>query len=119
DEFNRHARDGVDPLFHRGESAYDQYYGDPSVEPNPCLAPLSKPPYYALRVQPGYLGTKGGLQTDEKARVLDQERRPIAGLFATGNTAASVMGPTYPGAGGTLGPALTFGYVAGKEAGKS
>ena len=80
--------------------------------PNPSLGPIAKAPFYAVRVYPGDLGTKGGLLTDAKARVLDNNQRPIPGLFAAGNCSAAVMGPSYPGAGGTIGPALTFGFLA-------
>ncbi|WP_138380737.1 FAD-binding protein [Luteithermobacter gelatinilyticus] len=112
EEFNRHARKGEDPAFHRGESYYDQYYGDRQVKPNPCLMPVETPPYYGMKVYPGDIGTKGGLLTDSKARVLDKTGCPIEGLYAIGNCAASVMGAGYPGAGSTLGPAMTFGYLA-------
>jgi 3-oxosteroid 1-dehydrogenase len=114
--FNDFARDGKDPDFHRGENAYDRYYGDATVKPNPCLAPLEKPPFYAVALFPGDLGTKGGLVTDEHARVLREDGSPIEGLYATGNVSASVMGDTYPGPGSTLGPAMTFGYVAAMHA---
>lgn len=113
--FNQFARRGVDEDFHRGDSAYDRYYGDPTVKPNPCLAPLEKPPFYAVQMVPGDLGTKGGLVIDEYARVLDADGAPIPGLYAIGNTSASVMGNTYPGPGSTIGPAMTFGYIAAKH----
>ena len=114
--FNSHAESGVDPDFQRGEAAYDKMYGDPSVTPNPCLKPLEKGPFYAMPIYPGDIGTNGGLRTDEKARVLDGKGKPIAGLYAVGNNAASAMGESYPGAGVTIGPALTFGYVAVRDA---
>jgi 3-oxosteroid 1-dehydrogenase len=114
--FNEFAREGKDLDFQRGDSAYDRYYGDPSVKPNPCLAPLDKPPFYAVEMFPGDLGTKGGLVTDEHARVLREDGSPIQGLYAIGNTSASVMGDTYPGPGSTLGPAMTFGYIAALHA---
>ncbi|NOX63163.1 MAG: FAD-dependent oxidoreductase [Chloroflexi bacterium] len=114
--FNEFARAGVDQDFRRGESAYDRYYGDPTVKPNPNLAPLTRPPYYAVRMWPGDLGTKGGLVTDEWARVLRKDGTPIPGLYATGNSMASVMGASYPGAGATIGPAMTFGYLAARHA---
>ncbi len=116
ERFNRFARAGRDEDFGRGDSAYDRYYGDPTVTPNPCLAPIETPPFYAVRMYPGDLGTKGGLLTDECARVLRADRTPIAGLYATGNTMASVMGTTYPGPGATIGPSMTFGYVAALHA---
>ncbi len=113
--FNSFAKSGVDLDFHRGESAYDHYYGDPTVKPNPNLAPLDKPPFYAVEALPGDLGTKGGLVIDEFARVLDENGRVIPGLYCTGNNAASVMGNSYPGPGGTIGPAMTFGYIASQH----
>lgn len=114
--FNELARRGKDDDFGRGESASDRYYGDDRVRPNPCLAPLDKAPFYAIRVFPGDLGTKGGLVTDTRGRVLDEQRQPIAGLYAAGNTSASIMARTYPGAGGTIGPALCFGFLAAEAA---
>jgi 3-oxosteroid 1-dehydrogenase len=108
---NELARAGTDLDFHRGESLFDRYYGDEKVRPNPCLAPLDTPPYYGIVVYAGDLGTKGGLKTDAGARVLKESGEPIPGLYAIGNCSASMMGPTYPGAGGTMGPAMTFGYV--------
>jgi 3-oxosteroid 1-dehydrogenase len=113
--FNRFAINGIDEDFKRGESAYDRYYGDPSVKPNPCLAPINKPPFYSVKIYPGDIGTKGGLVTDEYARVLRKEGDIIPGLYAVGNTSASVMGNSYPGPGGTIGPAMTFAYTAVKD----
>jgi 3-oxosteroid 1-dehydrogenase len=110
--FNGFARTGRDEDFHRGDSAYDRYYGDPRRRPNPCLAPLDTPPFYAIKIVPGDLGTKGGLRTDERARVLRADGTAIAGLYAAGNTSAAVMGHSYAGAGATIGPAMTFGYLA-------
>lgn len=115
ERFNYFARRGVDEDFHRGDSAYDRYYGDPTVKPNPCLAPIEQPPFYAVPMVPGDLGTKGGLVIDECARVLRADGRPIPGLYAIGNSSASVMGNTYPGPGSTIGPAMAFGYVAAKH----
>lgn len=115
ERFNRHARSGVDEDYHRGDSAYDRYYGDPTVKPNPCLAPIEKPPFYAVQIVPGDLGTKGGLVMDEHARVLREDGSIIKGLYVTGNNSASVMGNTYPGAGSTIGPSMTFGYVAARH----
>jgi 3-oxosteroid 1-dehydrogenase len=112
DRFNSLARQGDDADFGRGDSAYDHYYTDPSVQPNSCLAPLWLPPYYALRIVPGDLGTKGGLLTDARARVLRPDGSVIRGLYAAGNASAAVMGRSYAGAGSTIGPAMTFGYVA-------
>jgi 3-oxosteroid 1-dehydrogenase len=110
--YNTHAAKGEDPDFHRGEAAYDKMYGDPRVAPNPCLRPLDKGPFYAMPIYPGDIGTNGGLLTDELARVIGQDGQPIPGLHAIGNCAASAMGESYPGAGVTIGPALTFGYIA-------
>jgi 3-oxosteroid 1-dehydrogenase len=110
--FNGFAEAGTDADFHRGDSAYDRYYGDPRRRPNPNLAPLAKPPFYAIKIVPGDLGTKGGLRTDERARVLRGDGTPIPCLYAAGNTSAAVMGHSYAGAGATIGPAMTFGYIA-------
>jgi 3-oxosteroid 1-dehydrogenase len=115
-QFNAYAQTGQDPDFHRGESAYDRYYGDPSTRPNPCLGPIEKPPFYAVALYPGDLGTKGGLLTDARARVVKPDGKVIQKLYACGNTSASVMGYTYPGAGSTLGPAMTFGFRAALDA---
>jgi len=112
----KYSETGVDEDFGSGSSSYDRYYGDPSITPNPCLAPLAKAPFYAFPVYPGDIGTKGGVDVNVNAQALSKKRRPIRGLYATGNTASSVMGYTYPGAGSTLGPAMTFGYVAAKHA---
>ncbi len=114
--FNEQADKGEDPDFNRGLNGYDRYYGDPRNSPNPCLKALRKAPFYALRIFPGDIGTKGGVVTDEHGRALNEEGRPIAGLYAIGNTSASVMGRSYPGAGATLGPAMTFGYLAAHHA---
>jgi len=112
----RYSEAGVDEDFASGSSAYDRYYGDPTITPNPCLAPLAKAPFYAFPVYPGDIGTKGGVDVDVNAQALNKKGKPIGGLYATGNTASSVMGYTYPGAGSTIGPAMTFGYVAAKHA---
>lgn len=114
-EFNAFADQGYDAAFQRGESAYDRYYADPSRRPNPSLGGLTKAPYYAFRVVPGDLGTKGGLRTDEFSRVLRSDGSVIAGLYAAGNVSDSVMGHSYAGAGSTLGPAMTFGYIAAQQ----
>jgi len=114
--YNGMAARGKDDDFGRGESLADRYYGDSRVEPNPCVRPLGAGPYYAIPVFPGDLGTKGGLVTDAGARVLDANDQPIPGLYAAGNCSAAVMGATYPGAGGTIGPALVFGFVAAESA---
>ncbi len=115
-KFNDMAIKGVDEDFKRGDSLADRYYGDYRVTPNPCLAPIAKPPFYAIKVEAGDLGTKGGFQTDLGTRVLNEAGEAIPNLYAAGNCAASVMGRTYPGAGGTIGPALTFGFVAAESA---
>ncbi|MFC4864227.1 FAD-dependent oxidoreductase [Pseudomonas sp. MAHUQ-62] len=112
ERFNPMAEAGRDEDFHKGDSLFDRYYGDPTVQPNPCLAPLLQAPYYAVKVDAGDIGTKGGLLTDVHARVLREDGSPIAGLYAIGNTAASMMGRTYPGAGSTIGPAMVFGFLA-------
>ncbi len=112
--FGEFAAAGRDEDFGRGDSAYDRYYGDPRRRPNPNLAPLARPPFYAVKIVPGDLGTKGGLRTDERARVLRADGSPIEGLFAAGNASASVMGHSYAGAGATIGPAMTFGYIAAR-----
>jgi 3-oxosteroid 1-dehydrogenase len=112
--FNGFAATGVDSDFSRGVNFYDHYYTDPAITPNSCLAPLWLPPYYAFQLQPGDLGTKGGLVTDASARVLDANGDVIPGLYAAGNSSAAVMGYSYAGAGATIGPAMTFGYVAAK-----
>ena len=109
---NEYARTGKDLDFNKGDSLYDRYYGDANVKPNPCLAPIETPPFYGLEIQAGDLGTKGGLKTDARARVLNEAGQVIPGLYAIGNCSASVMGRTYPGAGSTIGPAMTFGYIA-------
>jgi 3-oxosteroid 1-dehydrogenase len=112
ERFNRFAASGADGDFRRGETVYDTYYGDPRVKPNPNLGPIRQPPFWAVRVHPGDLGTKGGLLTDADARVLHEDGMPIPGLYAAGNTSASVMGRTYPGPGGTIGPATVFAHLA-------
>lgn len=114
--FNGFAVKGEDPDFHRGVSAYDRHYGDASISPNPTLAPIAQGPFYAIPIYPCDLGTNGGLSTDANARVLDTEGRPIDGLYAIGNASAAAMGRTYPGAGATLGPAMTFGWLAARHA---
>ncbi|MDH6608077.1 3-oxosteroid 1-dehydrogenase [Streptomyces sp. SAI-208] len=115
DRFNSLALKGDDTDFGRGDSAYDHYYTDPSVLPNSCLAPLWLPPYYAFRLVPGDLGTKGGLVTDARARVLRPDGSVVPGLYAAGNASAAVMGHSYAGAGSTIGPAMTFGYIAARD----
>ncbi|KAA0085996.1 3-oxosteroid 1-dehydrogenase [Mycolicibacterium sp. P9-64] len=112
ERFNGFARKGVDDDFKRGESAYDRYYGDPTNKPNPNLGEISHGPYYAAKMVPGDLGTKGGVRTDVHGRALRDDGSIIDGLYAAGNVSSPVMGHTYPGPGGTIGPAMTFGYLA-------
>ncbi|MBJ8340286.1 3-oxosteroid 1-dehydrogenase [Antrihabitans sp. YC3-6] len=112
ERFNGFAHKGHDDDFGRGVSGYDHYYGDPRNKPNPSLGALEKAPYYAIKMVPGDLGTKGGLRTDTAARVLREDGSVIDGLYAVGNTSAPVMGHTYAGPGATIGPAMTFGYLA-------
>ncbi len=113
--FNGFAATGVDEDFHRGDSAYDKYYSDNTVKPNPSLGAIEKAPFYAAKIVPGDLGTKGGLVCDEKGRVLRQDGSVIEGLYAAGNTSAAVMGHTYAGPGATIGPALVYGYLAAED----
>jgi 3-oxosteroid 1-dehydrogenase len=115
-KMNEYAKTGVDPEFGRGDSIFDQYYGDLNQKPNPNLGPIDKAPFYAMRTWPGELGTKGGLMVDARARVLKEGGGTIPGLYAIGNCSAAVMGRSYPGPGATLGPATTFGYVAARDA---
>ena len=112
DRFNGFVRSGHDDDFARGDSGYDRYYGDPTIKPNPCLQLIDQAPYYAITMVPGDLGTKGGLRTDIAGRVLRPDGSVIDGLYAAGNVSAPVMGHTYAGPGATIGPAITFGYLA-------
>lgn len=114
--FNGFARSGVDGDFGRGNSAYDRYYSDPLVHPNPNLGPIENGPFTAVKLVPGDLGTKGGVVTDADARALREDGSVIEGLYAAGNASASVMGHTYPGPGSTIGPATVFGLRAGRHA---
>ena len=118
ERFNGFAATGVDEDFHRGESAYDKYYSDHTVKPNPSLGPIDQGPFYAVKIVPGDLGTKGGLVTDERARVLRADGSVIEGLYAAGNASSAVMGNTYAGPGATIGPAITFGYLAAEDIAK-
>ena len=115
ERFNQNARRGLDPDFERGETEFNRYGGDPKVGPNPSLAPIDKGPFYAVKVLPGSFGTFAGLAADGRAHVLDAVGRPIPGLFVAGNDQVNVMGGFYPAGGINLGPALTFGYIAGRE----
>ncbi len=116
ERFNGFAVEGADREFHRGESLYDHFYGDPDHKPNPNLGTIAKKPFYALRVYPGAIGTKGGPRVNGDAQVLRVDGEPIAGLYAAGNAMAGVTGPGYPGAGATISAAMTFGYLAGRHA---
>jgi glycine/D-amino acid oxidase-like deaminating enzyme len=110
--YNRDARQGHDPAFGRGENAYQRHLGDAAQKPNPCVAPIETPPYFSVAVYPGDLGTALGLETDDSARVLGPDGHAVERLYACGNDMNSVMKGAYPGPGITLGPALTFGYLA-------
>ncbi len=114
-EFNATAPLGHDAAFGKGSKAYNRYQGDALHGPNPCVAPIENGPFYAIKMVIGDLGTYAGIVTDENARALDAEGQVIPGLYAAGNDMASIMGGNYPGAGITLGPALTFGYIAGRH----
>jgi 3-oxosteroid 1-dehydrogenase len=117
--FNTYVEGGHDPEFGRGNSEFDTYWGDPNIptgQIEATLGTVGTPPFYAVEVYSGTLGTKGGPQTDENGQVLDLDGEPLPGLYAAGNVMASVMGMTYGGGGGTLGPAMTFGYLAGRHA---
>ncbi|MGF6957939.1 succinate dehydrogenase/fumarate reductase flavoprotein subunit [Paraburkholderia youngii] len=111
--YNSYAKDGFDPQFHKGSTPYNRVQGDAGHKPNPCNAPLEHGPFYAVKLLPGSLGTFAGLATDAAARVLDDAGQPVPGLYAVGNDSASMMGGCYPSGGITLGPAMTFGYLAG------
>ncbi|MGJ4928075.1 FAD-dependent oxidoreductase [Bradyrhizobium sp. HKCCYLS2038] len=117
--FNADAALGQDPAFGKGSRAYNRYQGDALHGPNPCVAPIKDGPFYAIKMVIGDLGTYAGIRTDEHARALDAQGQPIEGLYAAGNDMASIMGGNYPGAGITLGPALTFGYIAGRHLAES
>jgi 3-oxosteroid 1-dehydrogenase len=114
-EFNQSALVGTDERFARGASAYDRYYGDPTITPNPTLRPLEESNLFAVKVVLSDLGTCGGIRTDERARVVSQSGEPIDGLYAIGNTAANVFGDRYPGAGATIGQGLVYGHIAALE----
>jgi 3-oxosteroid 1-dehydrogenase len=114
--FNGFARSGVDEDFGRGESRYDRYWGDPAQKPNPNLGAVEQPPFYAAQIHVGDLGTKGGYVTNASAQVLGLDGNPIESLYAAGNVTAPVVGKSYPGPGITLGPAMTFAYLAVEHA---
>lgn len=112
--FNQHAASGQDPQFGKGSKAYNRYQGDALHQPNPCLKEINQGPFYAVKIYPGDIGTYNGIPVDNHNRALNKAGEPICGLFAIGNDATSIMGGNYPGAGITLGPALTFGYAVAK-----
>jgi 3-oxosteroid 1-dehydrogenase len=114
--FNRMAQSGVDEDFGRGASHHNQLMGDPNNRPNPSLGLIEKGPFHAVKIWPLDVGTSGGLVTDEFARVVRVDGSPIEGLYAAGNITAPVVGPTYPGAGASIGGGITFGYVAARHA---
>jgi 3-oxosteroid 1-dehydrogenase len=116
ERFNGFAKTGIDQDFERGRTVYDQYCGDPLVKPNPNLGPIEKGPFRAVKLYPGDLNTKGGLVTDEYARVVREDSTVIEGLYAAGNNTASVMGHTYPGPGASIAPAGVFGYIGALHA---
>ncbi|WP_018633665.1 FAD-dependent oxidoreductase [Neomegalonema perideroedes] len=115
ESYNQDARAGRDPQFHRGETAFNRYLADPDHKPNPCVAPVERGPFYAVKMEMGDLGTFDGLKTTAPGEVLDRRGGVIPGLFAVGNDRASIMGGNYPGAGITLGPAMTFGWITGRR----
>lgn len=115
DRFNEHARHGEDPEFGKGSTAYNRFVGDLGHKPNASLAPVERGPFYAVKVVPADIGTYAGLRTNGDAQVLDRNDKPIPGLYAVGNDAASIMGGNYPGGGITLGPGMTFGYIAARH----
>ena len=113
--FNEGAARGQDPEFHRGRAPYDRYHGDPDHGPNPALGPLTRGPWYAVKLHVGEIGNFKGIATDENAQVLDHAGQVIPGLYAVGNDMANVFGGSYPGAGGTLGPGMTFAFRAARH----
>jgi predicted oxidoreductase len=120
DTVNRDAAQGLDRSFGRGATSYQRLLGDDAFTPNPCVGAIERAPFYAVKIISGDIGTYHGLVTDQHTRVLDKDGKPLEGLFAVGNDAASIFGGSYPGAGATLGPAMTFGYICGTYlAGKS
>lgn len=116
DDYNRHARAGRDPAFGRGGDAYQRHMGDAGRQPNPCVAPIAQGPFHAVAVWPADLGMSAGIATDAAGRVLADDGAVIPGLYACGNDMASVMEGAYPGPGITLGPALTFAWLAARDA---
>jgi succinate dehydrogenase/fumarate reductase flavoprotein subunit len=118
-KFNESARRGEDPEFQKGSTSYNRSLGDPEHKPNPCVAPIERGPFFAVQLFIGDLGTFAGLKANENAQVLNADGKPIPGLYSVGNDAASIMGGNYPGGGITLGPALTFGYIAARHISKA
>lgn len=116
-EYNRHAEQGIDPEFGKGSHAYGRYLGDAAHKPSPNIAPLKQGPFYAVFIYPGDIGAFAGLEVTPRGQVLGEEGKPISGLYAVGNDRASVFGGSYPGGGSLIGPAMTFGYLLGKEIG--
>ncbi|MDB5434571.1 MAG: kstD [Phenylobacterium sp.] len=116
ERFNAMARKGVDADFHRGESVYNRFYGDGRSKPNPNLGAIERAPFYAVSTFPGDVGTAGGLVADEHGRVLTEAGQPIVGLYAAGNTSASVFGHMYPGAGSSIGASMVFSVIAAQHA---
>jgi len=114
-DYNLGARQGQDLQFGRGSTSFNRYLADPAQQPNPCVAPIGEGPYYAVKVVMGDLGTFDGLRTSVVGEVLDANQQAIDGLYAVGNDRASIMGGNYPGAGITLGPIMTFGYITGRH----
>jgi hypothetical protein len=117
DRFNADVRKGHDDEFQRGDTTFDNFWGDQSLEPPFCtLGVIDQPPFYAIKMEAGVLGTAGGPKTNANGQVVDWSDKPIDGLYAAGNTMAQVTGMGYGGAGGTLGPGMTFGFIAGRHA---
>src|SRR5260370_6052846 len=114
-QVNPSAADGQDPAFGKGSRAYNRFQGDALHGPNPCIAPIERGPFYAIKMVIVDLRTYARIETDANARALDANDRAIEGLYSAGNDMTSIMGGNYPGAGITLGPALTFGYIAGRH----
>jgi succinate dehydrogenase/fumarate reductase flavoprotein subunit len=115
-EFNTDARQGRDSRMAKGSTRYNRFQGDAMHHPNACVAPIEQGPFYAVRIVLGDIGTFAGLAADEFARVMDKSGRPVQGLYVAGNDMCSIMGGNYPGAGINIGPAITFGYIAGLHA---
>jgi succinate dehydrogenase/fumarate reductase flavoprotein subunit len=113
--YNADAKEGRDPEFGRGSTIYQRHLGDAARKPNPCVAPIVRPPFFAMRIYPADLGTAIGMKVDAQGRVLREDGMPVAGLYACGNDMASIMNGNCPGPGIMLGPALTFGYIAGRH----